>query len=272
MAELKLGVRARLLPGNNLHQKFFNAKKYGFQAIEFRGKSIRKIRKEIFQLSLKTGIKISAVSVAGYEGDLLSKDRQEREKAMQGIEGLLKITAGLKAVGQIIVPIFGPSQLPDMSPWFTAEEAEIRLLVEILKHLSEVAGKVGSLLLLEPVNRYETHLINRLDQAIDVCRKVGSPKVKIVADYFHMNIEERNIGKSIKNADSFLSHVHLSDSNRLLPGWGHINFKEELKVLKDINYQGYVVLESYPYQVPGDPEQELPKCVKYLRSCWDSVS
>lgn len=272
MPKLKIGVRVRLLPGNDLRQKFLNAKKYGFEAIEFRGANIREMQKEISQLSLETGIKVSAISIAGYKGNLLSKEREERERAIQDIEDLLKITADLRAVGQIIVPIFGPSQLPDMSPWLKAEEAEKKLLIGILKHLVKVAEKVNSFCLLEPVNRYETHLINRLDQALEICRKVGSSRVGIVADYFHMNIEERNIGESIKKASSFLKHIHLSDSNRLLPGWGHINFKEEFKTLKDIGYRGYMVLESYPYEVPGDPEQELPKCVEYLRSCWDSVS
>jgi sugar phosphate isomerase/epimerase len=84
-----------------------------------------------------------------------------------------------------------------------------------------------------------------------------------MADFFHMNIEEADIAKSIEDAGSYIMHVHLADSNRLLPGYGHTDFKSGFNALKKINYRNFMALEC---RIPGDPDIELPKCVKYLKS------
>jgi sugar phosphate isomerase/epimerase len=79
-----------------------------------------------------------------------------------------------------------------------------------------------------------------------------------------MHIEEANIGESLKKAKDWLGHIHLADSNRFLPGQGHIDFRPLFKVLSEINYKGYMALEC---GILGKPEEELPKCVNYLKRC-----
>ncbi|MBS7648555.1 sugar phosphate isomerase/epimerase, partial [Candidatus Bathyarchaeota archaeon] len=64
-------------------------------------------------------------------------------------------------------------------------------------------------------------------------------------------------------AGGYIMHVHLADSNRLLPGYGHTDFKSGFLSLKKIGYKNFMALEC---GIPGNPEEELPKCVKYLRS------
>ncbi|MEM2936505.1 MAG: sugar phosphate isomerase/epimerase, partial [Candidatus Bathyarchaeia archaeon] len=91
---------------------------------------------------------------------------------------------------------------------------------------------------------------------------VGREHVKIMADFFHMSIEEADIPASIKKAADYIVHVHLADSNRLLPGHGHTDFKRGFAALKKIGYRNFMALEC---GIPGDPEIELPKCVKYLK-------
>ncbi len=122
----------------------------------------------------------------------------------------------LEAVGLIIVPIFGPSQLSAFSPRKSAKELEKELLVELLFEIGRTAEKAGSLCLLEPLNRYETHLINRLSDAVQICKEVNSSGIKVMADFFHMNIEEKRIDEAIIENGKFIYHIHLADSNRLL--------------------------------------------------------
>ena len=161
----------------------------------------------------------------------------------------------------IVVPIFHGPLVPDLSPWKSSARIEEELLIEQLHDLAEAAREYGTKLILEPLNRYETHFLNRLEQAVHICEQVGSQHVSILADFFHMNIEEANIGKAIKEAADWLSYVHLADSNRKLPGLGHNNFKEGFEALKEVNYKGWMSLEC---AVPGN-DVALAQSLEFMK-------
>jgi len=260
---MKLAAQENIVPGKNLREKFANLEKYGFEGIELWGKGIVEREKEIIKVSSQSSVKVTTIC-AGYEGCLLSDKKEERERAVKDIKSLLKVASNIGAVGLIVVPIFGPPRLPDLSPWMGVKELEKKMLIEILTRIGKTAENVGSICLLEPLNRYETHFLNRLKEGVEICNEVDSPGVKIMADFFHMNIEERKIDKAIKEANSFIYHIHLADSTRLLPGYGHTDFKSGFNALKEIGYDKYMALEC---GIPGKPEEDLPKCVKYLREC-----
>lgn len=260
---MKLAAQEGMIPGKSLKEKFANLEEYGFEGIEFWGKGIVEREKEIIQASSQSSVKVSTIC-AGYEGCLLSDKKEERERAIKDIETLLKVVSNIGAEGLIVVPIFGPPRLPDLSPWMEIKELERKILIEELKRIGEVAEKVNSLCLLEPLNRYETHFLNRLEEAVEICKEVSSRGVKIMADFFHMNIEEKKIDEAIKKAEGFIYHIHLADSTRLLPGYGHTDFKSGFSALKETGYDKYMALEC---GIPGKPEEDLPKCVKYLREC-----
>jgi len=101
-------------------------------------------------------------------------------------------------------------------------------------------------LAIEPINRYETYLVNSIQDALCYACEVNSSHVKIMADTFHMNIEERDIPEAIRIAENNLINVHIADSNRCSVGRGHINFKALIKALKEINYQYALTLEPLP--------------------------
>jgi sugar phosphate isomerase/epimerase len=175
----------------------------------------------------------------------------------------LRLAAAIGAVS-IVVPEYG-SQLPP--PIFMLPplgETEKGLLLRLLTEVGRYAGGVGATLVLEPINRYETRFFHTLEDAVGICKEAGIPNVKIMADLFQMSIEERNIAESIRRAGKYVHHVHLSDSGRLLPGHGNIDFKAVFAALKEIGYEGYMALEC---AIPGNPEEELPRCVEYLRKC-----
>jgi sugar phosphate isomerase/epimerase len=258
---MKLAAQEGMVPGRTLSEKLDNLEKYGYEGIEFGGGGLEERQDEIINATSQSKVKPSTIC-AGFRGCPPDADKSQRDLAMSDMKNLLKVAANIGAVGLIMVPIFGRPRIPDLSPYKSARQLEMELLVTLLKELGDYAKEVGSIVLVEPLNRYETHLLNRLEQGVDVCKQVNSPNVKIMADFFHMSIEERDIPKSIEEAGEYIYHVHLADSTRLLPGYGHTDFQAGFAALKKIGYDKYMALEC---GVPGDGEVELPKSAAYMK-------
>jgi len=251
------------VPGRDLPEKLRNLEAYGYDGIELGGSaSLGEKLGEVKQAFSVSEVRPSAIC-SGYSGDLLATEKDSRVQAIEGIAQRLRWASEIGAVGVIVVPTFGPPKVPNLFPLFKDErELEYRLLLEELRIVAKTAEDTGTKVLLEPLNRYETHLINRLEQAAQVCDELGSEGLKIMADYFHMNIEERDIAQSLKRFSRLIFHVHLADSNRLTPGSGHTDFSS-LKVLREAGYGLYLSLEC---GVPADPAVELPRTLRFLKS------
>jgi len=259
--KMKLAVQENLVPGKTISEKLHKIEKYGYEGVEVFYNVIPQKLDELKRSLPSSKVRFS--TVCGVPSGLLGPDRKTREAAMDGIKSLLETCANLGGVGVICVPIFGGPQISDLYPWQPdVEQLERNVLVEEFKILGKTADDLGVYLMLEPLNRYETHLIKRLEQAVEVVGEVGLEHVQVMADFFHMSIEEADIAQSIEAAQSHIFHVHLADSNRLLPGHGHTDFKKPLQTLKKAGYKHYMALEC---GVPGDPDKTLPECVKFLK-------
>jgi sugar phosphate isomerase/epimerase len=127
-----------------------------------------------------------------------------------------------------------------------SEAQATNFFIKSIQECADYASDQRITLAIEPINRYETDFINQVKQAINVLRLIESKNVGVLIDTFHMNIEERSIEESIKLSKPFLSHVHLADSNRQAPGYGHLNFESIIKTLKKISYQKYLSAEILP--------------------------
>ena len=115
----------------------------------------------------------------------LAPDRAERERVLDTIKDRIVVAKALGAAGVIVVPISGPAQIPDLTPYMTAIELERVLLSRLLPSIAETAEQMGVDIFLEPpLNRYETHFLNRLEQAAAFSEQVGRPRIKILADPF----------------------------------------------------------------------------------------
>lgn len=262
---MKLSCIDVIAPGATLKEKFENLEKYGFEGVEIwtGSENLERQAKQIEEIASGSKAKPSSVIVVN-ESFYRPLDSQEAKQAKsEAIKGSLRLAAAIGAVS-LVIPEYGP-QLPP--PIFTPpvpSEAEKRLLIELVEEVGRYAEDVGATSVLEPINRYETRFFHTLDEAIEICKEVGSPNMKVMADLFHMSIEERDIAESIRRAGEYIHHIHLSDSNRLLPGYGHFDFKSAFAALQEIGYEGYMALEC---AIPGNPEEELPKCVEYLKKC-----
>lgn len=260
---MKLACQEVLAPGRNLREKFENLRKYGFEAVELSGERLWERKKEVIEAAKETGIELGSVC-GGFPCRFVAVEKREREKAISSLKKILETMGEMEIPGIMIVPIFGPPEMPDLSPYKGPMELEREVLLSELPELAQFAQNLGTFIWLEPLNRYETHFINRLEQAVEICQMVNNPNLRIMADFFHMHIEEVDIAESLKKAKDWIGHIHLADSNRFLPGQGHLDFKSPFKVLREVNYKGYMALEC---GIMGDPQKELPECVKYLRRC-----
>ncbi len=125
------------------------------------------------------------------------------------------------------------------------------------------AAEAGTGIVIEPVNRYESDFLNTLEDAVAVIEGINHPRLGVLADTFHMNIEEISIEGSLIRAAPYLRHVHVADSNRRPPGMGHLDFRGILETLGTIGYQGYLSAESLPYP---DPAGAARQTVDHLRA------
>ena len=114
-----------------------------------------------------------------------------------------------------------------------------------MKKVAAVADELGIDLCLEILNRFETPLVNDCDEGIKYCEAVGHKSCKILLDTFHMNIEEDDLPGAFRKAGKLLGHVHVGESNRKLPGMGHLPWAEMGEALREIGYDGYVVMEPF---------------------------
>jgi sugar phosphate isomerase/epimerase len=128
-------------------------------------------------------------------------------------------------------------------------EERLRRRSQAIESLAKVCGlarRLGVTMPLEPLNRYECDYINTLADGMRVVAEIGDPNLKLLADTFHMNMEEADVLASLKAAASVIRHVHLADTNRQAPGHGHLDVAGILEALSETGYQGYLALEVFP--------------------------
>jgi sugar phosphate isomerase/epimerase len=142
----------------------------------------------------------------------------------------------------------------------TAETATGRYL-ECLGRCAEVAEPLGVELIVEPVNRYEINFINNCAEGLEIVRRAGRRSVKLMPDLFHMNIEDASFRQAFESARDYISYIHVADSNRLAPGWGHMPFDEIFRILADIGYDGYITVEILP---KPEPNAAAAQAVRFL--------
>jgi 5-keto-L-gluconate epimerase len=126
--------------------------------------------------------------------------------------------------------------------------AEERLL-EGLGTVARAARTAGVRIVVEPINRYESNWLNTVEEVLDLLDRLGEENVGVLPDTFHMNIEERDVQAALRLGGARVWHVHVADSNRRAPGWGHLDFTPVVRTLREMAYGGFLSAEILP--VPG---------------------
>lgn len=267
MPRLRLACQESLAPGETFLEKAEALHRFGYEGVEVWGHGLGERLGELKAALSSSPIPVTTVC-AGYRGSLLAADPAVRATARDDMFRLLDMAGELGARGLVVVPIFGKPEIPDLSPYRTAQELEEELLLATLPAVARHARAAGVHVLLEPLNRYETHFLRRLGDAASLCSRLGEGGVQILADFFHMNLEEADMAEAIRQAGRWLGHVHLADSNRLEPGKGHLDFRPGFAALKEIGYDGYLTLEC---GLSTSAEVALPAAARYLRGILEEV-
>ncbi|MEH0935507.1 sugar phosphate isomerase/epimerase family protein [Micromonospora psammae] len=261
---IPIACQEQLLPGTNLSQKFALARSLGFDGIELRGRGDLAFARRLPELrrARAEGVVMPTVCVEmdHFIGDF---DPERSRDAVANLRCQLSVIAELGGIGAMTPAAWGmfSRRLPPFEPP-RSPAGDRQVLVDALGALGEHARAEGVTLYLEPLNRYEDHMVNRLDDAVALCAAVGLPSVRVVADTFHMNIEEDDVHGALRAAAPYLGHVQVSDSNRCQPGAGHLDWPALLRTLLDLRYRGWLALEC---RLRGDPVRALQQAATVLR-------
>jgi D-psicose/D-tagatose/L-ribulose 3-epimerase len=196
------------------------------------------------------------------------------QKAQSFLESAVDVAAGLEAPVLCGVLYAHLGTLTGRPP----EQEELEDVARVLKNVARYAAERGVSLGVEAVNRYETYLINLAEQANAMLDRVGEPNVFVHLDTYHMNIEEKGFYEPIVATGPRMHYIHLSESDRGTPGTGNVHWDEVFRSLKAIDYDGYLVMESFAAinedlagatalwrDVVGDPETLIRDGLGFLR-------
>lgn len=260
---LKFALQSGMVPGSSFYEKFDALARWGYDGVEVSGTDLRERRAELDGASKQSGIPVLSI-IGGYTGWLVDPNPRARALAVAEISALLPLCAEIGAAGLIAPAAFGVSSrgvLPPFRHVFDADQLRA-VLLDSLHQIALAAERDGGTLLLEPLNRYEDGALNTVAEGVALIEEVGSPAIKLIPDFFHMNIEEADIAASLRAAAPHIGHVHLGDSNRQLPGLGHTDFRSGFAALKEAGYTGALAIEC---RVTGDPAVALPRSLAFLR-------
>jgi sugar phosphate isomerase/epimerase len=263
---IKISCQEQLLPGATLQEKWEFARRAGYDAIEVRGAGDFAFRDRLAQLreAADHGVPMPSVCVEmpHFFGAF---DPGLRADAIAQLKSQLSVIAVVGGPGAVACTpaSYGmfSRRLPPFEPPRSAEDDRAVLLAG-LQELGEHALREGVTLVLEPLNRYEDHMVNRLEQAVELIDTIGLPSVRVLADTYHMNIEEDEPTTALVKAAAQLGHVQVSDSNRFQPGAGHLDWAALLGTLDAIGYDGYLALEC---RLRGEPATAVAAVPGFLR-------
>jgi len=210
-------------------------------------------------------LKITVSGAFGLERDISSTEPQYRQLGKNYIIECIKIAenVGSPIFGGPVYSAVGKTRLVSDEQ----KKQEREWCVETLKEIGKIAADHGVIVGLEPLNRFETDMVNTVDQALSIVDEVGSSNLKIVLDTFHSNIEEKDIPNSIRKiGKDLLCHVQGNESDRGTPGTGHLEWEGIRDALNEIGYEGAVVIETF-----GQPSKELARAACIWRPLANSA-
>ena len=228
--------------GEEVAESIDRLARLGYDAVEVEGEPERYDPKRIRKLAEDAGLSVGSVCPNfTAERDLSHPDPVVRKGALDYLRAVSEFAAEVGAPLFIVAPTAYARVQPMADP-----RDEWRWAVEGIRTAGEHAASLEVDLTLECWNRYGTYMLNRLDDGARMWRETGLSNGGIMADTFHMNIEESSITGAIRSFADILNHVHLSDSNRLAPGLGHVDFEGVLRTLREVGYRGGLAFELIP--------------------------
>ncbi|PPL00947.1 sugar phosphate isomerase/epimerase family protein [Parapedobacter indicus] len=235
------------------------AKDIGYDVIEIAVEDRELIDWEaLLKTCRNLGLKVTVSGAFGMDRDISSERPEIRANGLSYIIDCLEIANELES------PVFGGPLYAAVGKTRLVSEAQKRQerewCLENLHLAVRRAEVLGVTLALEPLNRFETDMINTIDQAIALVDEVKNDRLKILLDTFHSNIEEKDIPASILKLGDRLVHIQANENDRGTPGTGHLDWLGIRDALQTIGYQGSLVIETF-----GAPSKELARAASIWR-------
>jgi D-psicose/D-tagatose/L-ribulose 3-epimerase len=262
----KLGVHALVWEKAWSHEEcaraIANTASVGFDLIEIPALDPKSIDTAFTAKELqKAGI--GATSSLGLDADT-DISSNDRDKEKRGEARLLEAVSVIRDIGAthmcgILESAFQKYAIP------TTPEG-VKRSCEILGRVATKAAESKITMGLEVVNRYESNVLNTASQAVEMCKRIGAPNVKVHLDVYHMNIEESDMQQAILETGEYLGYFHTGDSHRGYMGSGSIDLAGAFRALVKSGYQGPITFESFSSRVVGQP---LEGILGIWRNLWE---
>lgn len=249
----KYAMTQWIVGNEDMEVSFQRLAKYGYDAIEFAADPYGLDVQRCLNLMEKYGMKCYSLCGMFSEERDLTADRAQAETAIQYLRDSVDFAVKVGASVIIVVPspvgrVAPPEGKTMETLWSNA--------VSNLREAADYAQLKGVRFAIEAINRYETYFVNTLTKAYKLVKEINHPAVGIMADTFHMSLEENSMVKSLRMIADRLIHVHIADNTREPAGLGTTDFKEVLYTLRDIHYDGICAMEfmyrlANPYSSMG---------------------
>jgi D-psicose/D-tagatose/L-ribulose 3-epimerase len=193
----------------------------------------------------RIGLARTAVANVPAGASLASSDGAARQRARDHVAACIHAARDLGATilaGPMYTPVgflTGARRTADEWKW----------TIDSWQRLSPMVEAAGIEIGLEPLNRFETYFLNTAADAVRLCREIDSPRVGILVDTFHANIEEKSIGLALRQAGPHLKHLHVCENDRGVPGSGHVAWTELFSTVSELGYDGWMTIESFGFSL-----------------------
>ncbi len=227
------------------------------------------------------GLGCTAVTVVGPDSNPISADANVRKAAVDRHKWAIEMTATLG--GEMLC---GPYHSPLAT--FTGSgptEDEKQRAVEVLRQSAEIAKQYNLMLVIEYLNRFECYFLTTAAQAKELVQRVNHPNFRTMYDTFHANIEEKSASGAIKDLAGHFVHVHISESDRGIPGTGMVHWAETFRALRQVRYDGWLVIEAFGRALPAlaaatrvwrdlfpSAEAVYTQGLRFMKQNWDAYA
>jgi D-psicose/D-tagatose/L-ribulose 3-epimerase len=223
------------------------------------------------------GLKCTTVTILTKETNAISPDAGTRQKASDWLKTVVEINHVLGAEA-----VCGPyhSALGEFSGTGPTADEKKRA-ADVLRGAAELAKQANLMMAIEYLNRFECYFLNTAAGAVELVRMVNHPNFRTMYDSFHAHIEEKDPAAAIRTVAPVLSHVHISENDRGTPGTGQVNWDATFRTLKEVKYDGWLVIEAFGRALPDlaaatriwrdlfpSAEEVYTKGIAFIKSRW----
>lgn len=237
----KYSMTQWIMGNEDIELSFQRLKKYGYDGIEFAAEPYALNQDKMKDLLVKYGMECTSLcGIFPENRDLTDENGEEAvEYLMDSVDFAVKVGAPyIIVVPSPVGRTVKPENIEFSALWEHA--------VNNIRKAADYAYANNIRFAIEAVNRYETYFVNTMSKAYKFVKSIDHPAVGIMADVFHMSLEENSILNTLKNVADKLIHVHIADNTREAAGLGNIDFKEIMYTLKEIGYRGALTMEFMP--------------------------